>query len=391
MASQTPFGPGIVVETWPRSNTVEGVRERMAEFRILSLDGGGIRGAFGAAVLAELEQRLGRPLVDYFDLISGSSTGAILGCSLAAGISAADLVTFYRELGEGIFHPRPKYRARGWVRPFFPIAEWVVRSRTGSNFADFFRARYCPDALEASLTEGLGQRTMSDLTACRIVIPAVNLTQGNIHLFRTPHLYSSPHAGDLRVVDVLRAATAAPTYFPHMTLPDGNAYCDGGLWAISPGLLAIAEAMAVLRECESDMCPVATDLSSLRVLSIGTGRAMYSLKPPGGDAGILYWSRRIADVMGISQVQGVKPPLETMLGDRYFPIDFEIPDEQWALDNVAKIDDLISLGQRHAAQAFDDVAERFFEVPAMLPVSTTQRASSQETPTNGVPSRKSDG
>src|SRR5439155_11838233 len=68
-------------------------------FGILSLDGGGIRGAFTAAFAAEVEKRLGRPLADYFDLIAGTSTGAIIAVALALREPAEQIERFYRERG----------------------------------------------------------------------------------------------------------------------------------------------------------------------------------------------------------------------------------------------------------------------------------------------------
>ena len=71
--------------------------------RILSLDGGGIKGAFSAAVLAALEHDTGKAAADDFDLIVGTSTGGIIAEELGLGKSAQDVVEFYRELGRPFF------------------------------------------------------------------------------------------------------------------------------------------------------------------------------------------------------------------------------------------------------------------------------------------------
>lgn len=71
----------------------------MARFQILSLIGGGIRGAFVTSYLNELEKKLGRPIAESFDLIAGTSTGAII----AAGMAAAKMHDFYVRYGAGIF------------------------------------------------------------------------------------------------------------------------------------------------------------------------------------------------------------------------------------------------------------------------------------------------
>ena len=72
-------------------------------FRILSLDGGGIKGAFTAAVLAEWEKHTGRVIVDHFDLITGTSTGGIIALGLGLGVSAQEILRFYKEQGPKIF------------------------------------------------------------------------------------------------------------------------------------------------------------------------------------------------------------------------------------------------------------------------------------------------
>ena len=67
----------------------------MARFQILSLIGGGIRGAFVTSYLKELEAKLGRPIAESFDLIAGTSTGGIIAAGLAAGMPAAEMHDFY--------------------------------------------------------------------------------------------------------------------------------------------------------------------------------------------------------------------------------------------------------------------------------------------------------
>src|SRR5262245_37057247 len=79
--------------------------------RILSLDGGGIKGVFPASFLAELEQNLDRPIGDYFDLIVGTSTGGIIALGLGLGLSAKEVLSFYEDHGPRIFAGRRWWRA----------------------------------------------------------------------------------------------------------------------------------------------------------------------------------------------------------------------------------------------------------------------------------------
>ncbi len=69
----------------------------MAEFRVLALDGGGIRGVFSAAFLAHIERHLSAPLIKHFDLITGTSTGSIIALGLVAGLSTQDILAAYKE------------------------------------------------------------------------------------------------------------------------------------------------------------------------------------------------------------------------------------------------------------------------------------------------------
>ena len=336
----------------------------MATFRILSFDGGGIRGAFGSTVIETFEQKLGRPLSDFFDLVAGTSTGAILGSGVAHGVPGSRLVEFYTKYGEKIFEPREAYKPKNWVKTVYPVVKYVFDKRAGGpKMDDFFRARFCPIALEFAFREGFGTTRLGDVARSRLIVCSVNLSQGKTYVFRTPHLPGSVEDQDLEMVDVLLATTAAPTYFPHKVMPDGDSYCDGGLWAVDPAILAVAEAFKIRQFCTRPDCDPAYDTSRIQVLSIGTGNTNYSLCPPGSDAGALYWAPRVADVMTTSQVQGVQSPLEFLLGDRYRKINFDLPDDTWTLDNVARIPDLLDVGRREGERVFEEVADAFFTEP----------------------------
>jgi patatin-like phospholipase/acyl hydrolase len=114
----------------------------LARFQILSLIGGGIRGAFIIAYLRELERRIGRPITESFDLIAGTSTGGIIAAGLALGLSTEELYDFYRNHGEKIFSPRERYRARGLMQFVFPLADRVFKWKTGGSLDVAFRARF---------------------------------------------------------------------------------------------------------------------------------------------------------------------------------------------------------------------------------------------------------
>jgi len=211
----------------------------VAKFQILSLIGGGIRGAFVTSYLKELEQKLGRPIADSFDLIAGTSTGGIIAA--------------------------------------YPTVNWIFNKKTGGDLHTAFRARYCPTALEKSFDEGFGEHTLGEIQCTRLIMPAVNLTKGAPHVFRSTHLPEAIQDRDIKIAEAIIATTAAPTYFPHRQIGD-NAYVDGGVWAADPSMLAIAEAIRIQQfsKKHDPTAPIVTD--EIHLLSVGTGRANFSLK-----------------------------------------------------------------------------------------------------------------
>lgn len=333
-------------------------------FRVLSLAGGGLRGAYGIGFLAELEARLEKPLTDYFDLIAGTSTGSITAAALCAGFSAHEMQEFYEKNGRKIFTRRPKMEVSPVGKLIYPFVRRLISWRTNHNLDDLFQSRYCPKRLEAALVEGLGSKTLADLTKCRLIIPAVNLTDGVTCVFRTPHLADKRPEHDWKVSDIVISATAAPTYFPHKTMPDGKAYVDGALWANDPGLVAMAETARIIR-CQNGMCSkdyygVAFDSSQIHMLSIGTGQSSRSLSPPDEEAGIMYWARHAPEVLNLLQIQGAQFPLKVALGDRYHQFDFTITEKNWTIDNTEMVEQLFELGREDGRKQFDFLNECFF-------------------------------
>ena len=335
--------------------------EAKVPFQILAFDGGGIRGAFGVGLVAQLEEQLGRPITDFFDLVAGTSTGAITAAGLAIGMSGKQLMQFYEQFGEQIFTPREPHKPQGWPRGIYPSVKWLLQKKTEQNFDDFFRAKYCPIALKDAFDNGFGTNTLGDVSQARLIVPTVNLSLGKSHIYRSPHLPDLDQDKNIQLVDVLLATTAAPTYFPHKSMPDGQAFCDGGLWANSPCMIAIAEAMKIKQQCHRESCDPDYDTSNIRMLSIGTGTTSYPLSPPGNDAGILYWAQHVANVMINLQVEGIQSPLEFFLGDRYQSINFELPDKSWSLDNTDYIEELFQLGATAADNKFEKLSSNYFE------------------------------
>ena len=138
-------------------------------FRILSLDGGGVRVLFhGWQVLAALEQDTGKSCVDHFDLIAGTSTGGIIAIGLGLGMTAADIVDFYRQYGPTIFPSTGLVTRLGWIR-------------------QLFRPKHSHLALRKCCFQiAFGDKKLGD-SKCRLVIPTYDANRGHIFVLKTPH------------------------------------------------------------------------------------------------------------------------------------------------------------------------------------------------------------
>jgi patatin-like phospholipase/acyl hydrolase len=336
----------------------------MPPFRILSLDGGGIRGAFTAACLAEMEKRLDRPLVEHFDLIAGASTGGIIAAALACGLSAGDILGMYRRHGEKIFTRGGSLWRTGVRQVGTTALHPLLRLKLGRQSEDLFYARYAEEPLALALTEVFGDRVFESIVKTRLIIPAINLANGQPTVFKTPHLPELPRDRKRRVVDILLATTAAPTYFPVAVIEPGTAYCDGGLWANNPGVAAYAEAIKISEKCRRPELDPVFSVEDIHILSVGTGLQDYSGMPPERDIGLLWWGPRILDIMFAAQAQAATFELIYLLTpNRFHRIDFKTPDTSWTLDGVAHLDALIARGERLCHERFDDLARAFFTRP----------------------------
>lgn len=274
-------------------------------FQILSLSGGGFLGLYTATVLAELEERSGKPLNQCFDLIAGTSIGGIIALGLSAGRPASDIRDAFIEHGPRIFPGAQPKTKTAWLLRF---ARNVPKPLYGAA------------PLHDTVEQIVGRDTrMSDL-ARPVVIPSVNLTKGGPKVFKTGHHPRFVLDWRLKVADVALATSAAPTYFPAHRIGD-ELFADGGMFANSPDMIAMHEAEMFLGARREDM----------HVLSVGTTTtdfAMSSSLDP--DMGVMGWmqNQRLTDVMIGSQQALINDMMKHVLADRYLRIDRRQADEQ---------------------------------------------------------------
>lgn len=334
-------------------------------FKILSLDGGGIRGAFVAAFLADIEERLGCQIADHFDLIAGTSTGAIIAAALAMHEPAARIEQFYRERGARIFTRREPLPVEGWWegRKAKGLEEFLKPN--GLDYDQLRQSKYEATELKKALDEVFGDKKLGEAKA-RVVIPAVDLTRGQTIVFKTPHLPNIFRDRHYRVVDVLLATTAAPIYFPHAVIEKGSAYVDGGMWANNPSMIAIVEAIRIAQLANREV-DLPIDQESIALLSVGTGRATYFASPPVDGAGVIWWAPHLFNISSVAQSQGINFQAKYMLGDRAMRIDYDLPDGTWSLDGVDTLAEMIQIGRGRGVEQLANLRPLFFEERAQHP------------------------
>jgi hypothetical protein len=335
-------------------------------FRILSLDGGGIRGAFIAAFLADLEQKLGCRIAEYFDLLAGTSTGAIIAAALAIHEPAAKIEEFYRERGPKIFTRRAPLPVEGWWEK--QKAGFVEKylDPYGLDYDQLRQSKYEATALKSALGEVFGDKKIGD-AKMRLLIPAVDMTRGQTIVFKTPHLPHMYRDRHYRIVDALMATTAAPIYFPHAVITNGSAYVDGGMWANNPSMVAIVEALKIREVADRVGQDLPIDQEQIFLLSVGTGKASYFAKPPESGAGVMWWAPHLFNVSSVAQSQGVNFQTQYMLGDRAFRIDYDLPDGTWSLDNVDMLAQMMKIGHERCIENLATLRPVFFRDKAWHP------------------------
>ncbi|WP_284614764.1 CBASS cGAMP-activated phospholipase [Aquabacterium humicola] len=270
--------------------------------RVLALSGGGFLGLYTAVVLKELEARAGMPLARRFDLLAGTSIGAVLALGLAFEVPAARLVQLFTDHGERVFSRRPLPRGQ--------LGRLVDMSRA------VLGPKYSGEALRSLLEAELGDRRLADAPH-PVVMPAVDIERCRTKVFKTPHAPGARGDGALRAVDVAMAACAAPTYFPAVRIGD-RLYADGGLFAVAPDQIALHEAEHFL----------GLRFDRLKLLSIGTAtRGFVPDARVDEDAGAVGWlrdGRLILTLISVQQ-QHVQAMVEDRLGPRLLRIDADWP------------------------------------------------------------------
>ena len=300
----------------------------MPNFRILSFDGGGIRGVLTAVLLNRLLGEYPTLLQDRPDTITmfaGTSTGGILALGIAAGLTPAQIRDLYVTNGKLIFDS-------SWTRDVVEIG-------------GLSGAKYDNVNLKQILQETFGALKLKDLKP-RVLIASFSLdNQAPDPSSRTwnPkffHNFSGADSdGESLLVDVAMSTSAAPTYFPSY-----GVYVDGGVIANNPSMAAVVQALDGRNQAGER-----ATLDGIKLLSVGTGASLQYIDGQDHDWGDAQWIKPILNVMMDGGVGVADFECEQLLGNRYRRLEPIFPaGKSFPMDDVSKIVDLMDL-----AQSFD--------------------------------------
>ena len=264
----------------------------MSKIKILSIDGGGIRGILPGVILTRLEEKLQKQsedesarIADFFDLLAGTSTGGILSLAYLVRdpnnkekplLSAKDAVNLYLDRGDEIFD----------------VNLWQ-KLKSGFGVTD---EKYSADELEEALEDTFQDIMLRDLLK-PCIISSYDIRNAKPHFFKQ-HKSRDNKIFNFKVKDVARATSAAPTYFEAARIKNelGTPYAlvDGGLFANNPTMVAYSEARTMKFPDKIDF-PTAKDML---IVSIGTGSQSqsYSYKKVK-DWGLVNWVKPIIEIM----------------------------------------------------------------------------------------------
>lgn len=288
----------------------------MSNFRILAIDGGGIRGVYTAVLL----NRIAQQLPDIFDethFFAGSSTGSILSVGLAFGIPAAELVEIFRAYGQ-----------------------MVLKKNLAQKLGQVVNAKYDIVTLRKLLTPYFGAAVFFDLFNSKrknILVPAFDLDGrvGEIRTWKPKIFHNFPGAGNddgEMVVDVITRSCALPVDFASF-----QGYIDGTVVANNPSMLALAQAL--------DGDSGKQSLADIRMLSLSTGYFPRFIGGTEHDWGLGKWSWLMVPLMidsqnGISDYQ-----CQRLLGpNRYHRLAPLLP-EPVGLDEAEKTEQLLEFAE----------------------------------------------
>lgn len=241
-------------------------------FRLLSCDGGGVRGYISSSLIARLNHETGGKLLDNIDGFCGNSTGGLISIGLAAGVKIDTLVEIYGKQAKDIFTPNGLEGSAVANLESSALANGVHPGDPDNpdlRAAGFLGSKYTFEGLKKTLALHLSKKTFADIKGKMVAVNAARLWNEDINPNRwTSETLNTHKVGgnysNVLLSDAAMASAAAPIYFPPHEIPGRGYFADGGVFANNPVLDGIEVVLAA---------NLASDVSEIEVISFGTGFA----------------------------------------------------------------------------------------------------------------------
>ncbi len=297
----------------------------MPNFRILSFDGGGIRGVLTAVLVNRLLGEYPTLLQDRPDAITmfaGTSTGGILALGMAAGLTPAQIRDLYVTNGKLIFDS-------SWTRDVVELG-----GLSGAKYDNVNLKQILQGTFGALKLKDLKPRVLIASFSLDNQAPDPSSRTWNPKFF---HNFSGEDSdGESLLVDVAMSTSAAPTYFPSY-----GVYVDGGVIANNPSMAAVVQALDGRNQAGER-----ATLDGIKLLSVGTGASLQYIDGQDHDWGDAQWIKPILNVMMDGGVGVADFECAQLLGDRYCRLEPIFPaGKSFPMDDVSKIVDLMDLAQ----------------------------------------------
>lgn len=224
-------------------------------YKILSIDGGGIKGLYSATILKHFEEKFNCTISDYFDMLCGTSTGGLIALAASLKIPMETVCQFYEQEGKNIFPEYKKNKLLSWIFNRKITKGDIKQIVRGGKFSDL--------PLKAALQNIFGEHRIGESNNF-LCIPSYTITEARPWVFKKDH-HELDRDDKALYVDVALATSAAPTFFPlaEISYYDNKQFIDGGVWANNPTLVGLIEALRFF-------VGEGKDFDSIKILSISS-------------------------------------------------------------------------------------------------------------------------
>lgn len=304
----------------------------MSLYRILSMDGGGIRGIITAMLLEKLDASF-PGFLSKIDLFAGTSTGGLLALGFAAGKSPKEAVQLYQDLGDQVF------------------ADTVLDDIR--DLGTLIGADYNTEPLRSILINEFGSLTLGDLEK-KVLVSAFDLDNypddpNEVRTWKAKFFHNFPGPDSdahEKVVEIGLYTSAAPTYFPTV-----NGYIDGGVVANNPSVCALAQALHL---------PTGGQwIEDVVLLSVGTGHNPRYLDVSEEDWGLVQWAPLLVHLVLEGSAGLAHYQCQQLLGARYLRVNPILP-VPIGMDRVDKIPVLKKAADQYDLTSAKNWLKRYF-------------------------------